>query len=414
MRFRIHRGATEIGGSCVEVDSKGTSILLDLGLPLVVDAPSPSLLPPVPGLRDGGAGGPIAIFLSHSHGDHMGLLGEAHPDILVFMGERTRKLLAAAAPFVRHVPCTTLASTYADRVAVNFKPFRITPYLTDHSAFDAYGLLVESEGRRLFYSGDFRGHGRKSGLVARFLKNPPLPIHTLLMEGTTLSRTDQDSPPVTEAELEDQVVTDLENAPGMVLACFSAQNIDRFVTFYRAARRAGRCFIGDAYLAHILMSLGLDTLPRPSRESLRVYLGSSQKMRILRDKRFDIVEPFRQARIFPDEIRQTPGKWVMLFRDSMMADIERLGAIGQTTLIYAQWPGYLKHPASNLGTWCRTHAIPIIHRHTSGHADPELLHRYARALRPDELVPIHTLVPDQYGALFANVSICPDGVWHEV
>ena len=31
----------------------------------------------------------------------------------------------------------------------------------DHSAFDAYAFLVEAEGRSLFYSGDFRIHGRK-------------------------------------------------------------------------------------------------------------------------------------------------------------------------------------------------------------------------------------------------------------
>jgi hypothetical protein len=61
----------------------------------------------------------------------------------------------------------------------------------------------------------------------------------------------------------------------------------------------------------------------------------------------------------------------------MMADIERLGPIGQTTLIYAQWPGYLNQPQSKLGSWCLKHEISVIHRHTSGHADPALLRRYA-------------------------------------
>ncbi|MFC7483088.1 hypothetical protein ACFQX7_28070 [Luedemannella flava] len=34
MRVRIHRGAREIGGSCVELQAAGESILLDLGRPL--------------------------------------------------------------------------------------------------------------------------------------------------------------------------------------------------------------------------------------------------------------------------------------------------------------------------------------------------------------------------------------------
>ncbi len=35
MNFKIHRGAKEIGGSCVEVWTARTRILLDFGMPLV-------------------------------------------------------------------------------------------------------------------------------------------------------------------------------------------------------------------------------------------------------------------------------------------------------------------------------------------------------------------------------------------
>ncbi|WP_433966793.1 hypothetical protein [Tunturiibacter gelidiferens] len=63
-------------------------------------------------------------------------------------------------------------------------PFRITPHLTDHSAFDAHMLLIEVQGKRLLYSGDFRTHGRKSPLVDRFMAAPPSDIDVLLMEGT--------------------------------------------------------------------------------------------------------------------------------------------------------------------------------------------------------------------------------------
>ena len=35
MKLTIHRGAKEIGGSCVELESGGSRILIDFGLPLV-------------------------------------------------------------------------------------------------------------------------------------------------------------------------------------------------------------------------------------------------------------------------------------------------------------------------------------------------------------------------------------------
>jgi len=46
MRIRVHRGAHEVGGNCVEFESVGHSILLDLGLPLVEGRSDPPPLRP--------------------------------------------------------------------------------------------------------------------------------------------------------------------------------------------------------------------------------------------------------------------------------------------------------------------------------------------------------------------------------
>ena len=39
--------------------------------------------------------------------------------------------------------------------------FKVTPYPMDHLAYDAYAFLIEAEGKKVIYSGDFREHGRK-------------------------------------------------------------------------------------------------------------------------------------------------------------------------------------------------------------------------------------------------------------
>jgi len=50
MRARIHRGAHEVGGSCVELEHSGARIVIDLGRPLDsdfdVDLPLPSISVP--------------------------------------------------------------------------------------------------------------------------------------------------------------------------------------------------------------------------------------------------------------------------------------------------------------------------------------------------------------------------------
>jgi ribonuclease J len=153
MRLRIHRGANEIGGNCVDIESRGYSILLDLGLPLTADAVDPSLLPDTPGLTDGSNPHLLGIILSHTHGDHYGLTGLVHPTTPVFMGAQAQTILLASLPFVRQSPLPQTIKTYRNQLPFDLGPFRITPLLADHSAFDAYSLLVETDGKRVFYSG---------------------------------------------------------------------------------------------------------------------------------------------------------------------------------------------------------------------------------------------------------------------
>src|SRR3712207_3740506 len=169
MRFRIHRGTREIGGTCVEVEAAGERILLDLGLPLDASDLESTPLPDVSGLttHDPTLHG---IVLSHGHRDHWGLLPKVAAQVPLYLGAATERIMGAAAPFVPDGFAPTAAGHLTDRRAFEVGPFRITPYLVDHSGFDAYALLVEAGGKRLFYSGDLRAHGRKRALFERLLR----------------------------------------------------------------------------------------------------------------------------------------------------------------------------------------------------------------------------------------------------
>lgn len=72
MRVCIHRGTKEIGGSCVEIDSEGKRLVLDVGLPLSADQKTAeSLLPPVAGF-DTPDETLLGVVISHPHQDHYG------------------------------------------------------------------------------------------------------------------------------------------------------------------------------------------------------------------------------------------------------------------------------------------------------------------------------------------------------
>ena len=51
LRVCIHRGAHQIGGTCVELECNGKRIVLDIGVPLDAHDPATVQMPDVPGLK---------------------------------------------------------------------------------------------------------------------------------------------------------------------------------------------------------------------------------------------------------------------------------------------------------------------------------------------------------------------------
>lgn len=413
MRFRIHRAADEIGGNCIELEAQGKSILLDLGLPLVAGEPTPAFLPAVEGLSEGGNPNLLGILISHPHQDHYGLLSCAHSSVPVHIGEFAKRMLAEAAFFTGIARIPQPVSGYKSGQRFNLGPFTITPLSVDHSAYDAHALLIEADGKRLLYSGDFRSHGRKADVMKALLSNPPKDIDVLLMEGTTIGRADEASAK-TEDEVELEIANSIQATAGFVLAYFSPQNVDRLLSFANAAAQVDRTFVVDVYTARLLDALAEAGVPTPHKNAMRVFLPKRQKLQIVRAKRFDLVKPYGGLRIFPEELAAHPKRWVVMFRSSMRGDFEGMGSLPGSSLIYSLWPGYLDRDRDDLRAWAAQRAVDFKVIHSSGHAYRQDLVRFAQAMAPKKLVPIHTVHPDRYAALFPNVQVVGNLAWQDV
>ena len=188
LEVRIHRGAHEIGGNCVELRHGQDTLILDIGKPLTAAWDDVVPLPAAIGFDDNGTR-PLGVIISHGHQDHWGLAPQLPTDIPVFIGEGAANILRAAQFWGSGVDLHEAGHLH-DRVPFTLGPFTITPYLADHSAYDAFSLLVEAGGRSLFYTGDIRGHGRKASAFERLLADPPSPVHAILMEGTSFRTPD--------------------------------------------------------------------------------------------------------------------------------------------------------------------------------------------------------------------------------
>jgi ribonuclease J len=324
MRARIHRGATEVGGSCVELESEGHRLVLDVGLPLATDQGQEVPLPRVSGLT-GGDTSFAGVVLSHAHPDHYGLVDRIGSEVPIYAGSATVRILREAAFFTRSGAEIRVAGELRDRAPLQLGPFVVTPFLVDHSAFDSYAILVEADGRRLFYTGDVRLHGRKAATVERLLRSPPTRVHVLLMEGTRIGRPQTTTSAISERDVEERAHVIFTESEGLVLCFFSPQNVDRLVSLFRAAKRSDRTFVYDLYAASVARATGRRTIPQPEWPEVRVYLTNNERRKVIASEQFHRVDAVKAARIYPTELARERSRLAMLFRvDGFGARARRL------------------------------------------------------------------------------------------
>ena len=162
-------------------------------------------------------------------------------------------------------------------------------------------LLCEADGEKVLYTGDFRSNGRKS--FERLLNALPDKVDKLICEGTTLSRKTQTL--LREADLEELAVTEFRSVTGPIFVLQSSTNIDRIVTMYRAAKRSGRVFLQEVYMANVASAIG-GSIPNPAFNDVYAFITNS--------KRHDSLVKYRRM----GKARMAKTPFVMCVRSSML------------------------------------------------------------------------------------------------
>ncbi|TRZ93680.1 MBL fold metallo-hydrolase [bacterium] len=424
MQLIIHRGTHEIGGSCVELKVGNNRILIDFGIPLVTrdrkpfdadllkgktiqDLRAQGILPDIKGLYKDEKKGIDGILISHSHLDHYGFLQYVNPEIPIYLSQGADLLIEVSNIFVPTKVGKLNTRVISNKKQLSIGDYTITPFLVDHSAFDALAFLIEAEGKRLFYSGDFRAHGRKAILFKQMAKKPPQNIDCLLMEGSTLGR--EDVQYKTEEDVEERLGEILSERKNITFLFVSSQNIDRIVSAYRACLKTDSIFVIDIYTAFILDKLKQvsERIPQFNWKNIRVKFLNTHAKALEKAGHIDLLYTYNKRKIEMPEISRDKNRILMLARDNSVFPLllNKIKDVAGAKIAYSMWDGYL---SEGFRAFCKSNELTLEYIHTSGHATKEDLKSFASAINPKTLIPIHTFDADKYPLFFKNVLVLKD------
>ena len=376
MEINILRGQNQIGGSIIEISSKNTKIILDIGSNL---DDKEIIVPEIEGLFKGKAKYD-GILISHYHGDHIGLATKILPEIPIYMGEKSYEIYKVSNEYMGKEYLKE-PKTFKPEEEFLIGDIKITPYLCDHSAFDSYMFLLDCEGKRMLYTGDFRSNGRKS--YEPLLRKLPK-VDVLITEGTNLSNNKIGKINLTEKGLEKKGIEILEGNDRPVFVLMAATNIDRIVTFYKIANATKRLFLLDTYVGLITDTVG-GNIPNPRTFSnVRIFLTNQNKYKIL--------ENYPKNKIGRKGI--VNSNFMMCIRSSMKQYLEKYPegfSFEGCTLFYSMWEGYKKEKnTKEFLEFMEEKGVKIISLHTSGHAEEKDFDKLIKKVEPKIIIPVHT------------------------
>lgn len=380
MNIIIHRGTHQIGGSAIEISTKSTRIILDFGNELSLDE---KYIPENLDIEGVTAGVPNCdgIVISHYHMDHLGQLTSALPDIPLYMGELSKEIALIGSEYQDKDLYLRLlgANTFRGGEAFTIGDIHIRPLVIDHSAADSYMFVIEAEGKRLLYTGDFRMHGLRHHVLEKLVSTYIGKVDVLITEGTSLSRDTDEH--ISEAAVLEDISSYIQDGKYVFIMC-SSTNIDRIMGIWQNMP-TDKVLICDAYQKRILDTVINNVYYKSSlyrRHDSPLVLSKGPYPKYYMDHGF--VSLVRGTENFISQIKEFPKDDVRI--------------------IYSMWTGYIEE---NLALKTLLETYPTYICHASGHVSKDDLIKFIELVNPDAIIPVHTDNPERLEELVPHRNV---------
>ncbi|MEM3536846.1 MAG: MBL fold metallo-hydrolase, partial [Candidatus Bathyarchaeia archaeon] len=416
----FYGGINEIGGNKILLQDRDVKIFFDFGMsfalkrqyyspPFLSPRSEESLkelgiLPNVEGVyaSDGGSPQINAFFISHGHMDHSAYLSFIKREIPVYCGE-TAKIILQACGEIRK------ADLEFNVEGIQFKPFRtgqkikvdnveVEPVHVDHSIPGAYGFIIYTSNGAVIYTGDFRHHGAKPEMTLDFVERARAakPV-VAITEATNMTGASVSS----EGEVETKLNAIVSQSDGIVLANFASTDVDRLNSFYRIAKKHGKCLAVSLKQAYLLEALRKDSrLKVPDLNDANMLIFRKSK-KTKSKWETELIEKYSGKVKDASEVSKQQCKIILALS---FYDLEELVAIkpepGSCYILSASEPfnEEMEIDYGKLVNWLSHYGLSQYHVHVSGHIMPLQLKSFLRDIGASKIFPVHT----ENAALFAK------------
>jgi ribonuclease J len=369
------------------------------------------------------------VLLSHVHQDHSAYISLLDERIPICSSEVTncyaesileaghRSLETEICSF-KERPITDNRSPEIERtfnLLETEKTFRlgsteIKPFNVDHSVPGAMAFLIHSSDKTLVYTGDLRLHGVRGDLTQRFIDEVAKEsVDILLCEGTRIDEKISNSEDYV-AQNANKVVSQCDQ---LVIADFAYKDLYRFLTFYKIAKDNDRKLAISKRHAYLLRKLKgiskLEHIPPVDDKEILIYVDRK------RTGQYDPSDYMSWEKDFldmsnvvdADWVRNNQGKVVVCLTFFDMTElIDILPNMGSIYIHSSSEPHNEEQiiDQQRLDCWLDFFKLVKHHFHASGHASGLEIQKIIQTINPKEVIPIHTVEPEQFRAMHGNVT----------
>lgn len=413
-RITIYRGSHQIGGCVTEIKTENHRIVIDFGQNLP-DSKADDVMTDVELLRSIFHGESCdGVLFTHYHGDHIGMYKNIPKDIPLYIGSTAKKILEILTEKLDSIPETVekglprvqgMKEFCPGQEISKFGDIRVTPFVVDHSALDAYMFLIEIDGKKILFTGDFREHGiaGEGNTLEKMVNKYIGKVDILITEGTMLSRREEAkwNPIQTEKDLGKRARELFqENKESVILV--SSTNLDSIMEFYHALPW-GMGFVCDAYQAKLMLAAMEDKGKYYPKYRPEMIHGKPRSLFIVGK-----MEGLgREQNCYKAEFDILMNKgFTMLARESKPMFAGIMAKFPDPLIIYSKWSGYLggEHANAKIQKFIGNHRMEKLH--TSGHAYVETIEKLIRLTNPEVIIPMHTECAEEFGKIEAFVPYC--------